>query len=94
MGTESIGSLALIELHNVSKYYGEHVPLRNLDLQIAKGEFVTVIGSSGSGKTTLLKLLNGLLTPSEGTVWVFGEDVAKTDQIALRRKIRVCHSGN
>ena len=78
---------ALIEFVNVSKSYGDHLALHNVSLQIAKGEFVTVIGSSGSGKTTMLKMINGLLTPSRGTVRVFGEDVAQTDQIALRRKI-------
>ncbi len=87
METERNGNPALIEFHHVSKCYGEHLALRDVNLQIAKGEFVTVIGSSGSGKTTMLKLINGLLAPSEGTVYVFGEDVAKTDQIALRRKI-------
>ena len=87
MVTESIGNLGLIELRNVSKRYGDHLALRNVNLTISKGEFVTVIGSSGSGKTTLLKLINGLLAPSEGMVRVFGEDVSKTDQIALRRKI-------
>ncbi|MDL2226690.1 ABC transporter ATP-binding protein [Deltaproteobacteria bacterium OttesenSCG-928-M10] len=87
MGTETGGAQALIEFRQVSKHYGEHSALKSVDLRIAKGEFVTVIGSSGSGKTTMLKMINGLLAPSEGTVRVFGEDVAKTDQIALRRKI-------
>lgn len=78
---------ALIELNQCSKRYGDVFALREVDLRIWKGEFITVIGSSGSGKTTLLKLINGLLAPSCGTVRVFGQDVAQSDQIALRRKI-------
>ncbi len=87
MATETGGAPALIEFQEVSKYYGEQAALRKVNLRMVKGEIVTVIGSSGSGKTTLLKLINGLLTPSEGTVRVFGRDVTKTDQISLRRKI-------
>ena len=51
------------------------------------GEFLTIIGRSGCGKTTALKLVNGLITPDAGRVLVQGEDVAKTDPVALRRRI-------
>lgn len=77
----------VIRFEGVSKSYGEHVALRNINFEVQKGEFITVIGSSGCGKTTMMKLINGLLTPDRGHVYVYDEDVAKTDLIALRRKI-------
>lgn len=76
-----------IKFEQVSKAYGEKTILENLNLEIAKGDFVTIIGSSGCGKTTILKLINGLLTPCSGTVFVNGEDISKVNQMMLRRKI-------
>ena len=78
---------AAIIFEHVSKFYGSQPVLEDLNLQVAQGEFLTVIGRSGCGKTTALKLINGLITPEEGRVLVHGEDVAQTDQIALRRGI-------
>ena len=79
--------MAIIELKNVSKSFGEKKVLDDLYLSIEKGEFLTVIGRSGCGKTTMLKLMNGLLMPEEGEVIVDGKDISKTDLIALRRSI-------
>ncbi len=76
-----------IYFKNVSKSYDGNLVLNNLSLSIDKGEFLTIIGSSGCGKTTVLKLINGLLTPDIGTVYVNGEDISKVDQIKLRRNI-------
>lgn len=78
---------AVIRFSRVSKDYGDHTALKNISFTIMKGEFITVIGSSGCGKTTMLKLMNGLIAPDSGTVEINGTDIAKTDQIALRRKI-------
>ncbi len=61
--------------------------LDNFSLDIKKGEFVAVIGSSGSGKTTALKLINGLLHPDSGSVFVNGVDNSTVDQNILRRRI-------
>ena len=61
--------------------------LSDIDFDVAGGQLLVVIGASGSGKTTLLKLVNRLLEPSEGRVWVGGEDVRQRDPIALRRSI-------
>lgn len=77
----------IIRFDHVSKEYGEHVVLRDFCLDIAKGEFVTVIGSSGSGKTTMLKMINGLLAPTRGIVYVDGKDISKENQTLLRRNI-------
>jgi sulfonate transport system ATP-binding protein len=57
-----------IRLRGVAKHYGSRQILRNIDLAIAPGEFVVIIGRSGSGKSTLLRLLAGLETPDAGSV--------------------------
>lgn len=79
--------MSIIRFDQVSKSYGDHVILHNLNLEIRKGEFVTVIGSSGSGKTTMLKMINGLLAPTSGTVYVEGKDISHENQTLLRRHI-------
>lgn len=66
------------EVQNVYfSYNGEEV-LRNVDLSIAHGDFLAVIGPNGGGKTTLLKLMLGLLKPTRGKVRVFGTDFQGT----------------
>lgn len=79
--------MEIIHLEHVSKSFGEQKVLDDISLDIREGEILTVIGRSGCGKTTLLRLINGLQKPDTGRVCVEGEDVAKTDLIALRRKI-------
>ena len=59
--------------------------LHALDLSVAEGETLCLIGTSGSGKTTVLKLVNRLLEPTRGRVLLAGQDVAAADPIALRR---------
>ena len=79
--------MEIIHLEHVSKSFGEQKVLDDISLDIREGEILTVIGRSGCGKTTLLRLINGPQKPDTGRVCVEGEDVAKTDLIALRRKI-------
>lgn len=79
--------MEIIRLEHVSKsFYGQNV-LDDISLTAAEGEFITVIGKSGCGKTTMLRLINGLLQPDRGKVYVEGRDVSDTDLIALRRRI-------
>ncbi len=80
-------SEAIIRFEHVSKKYEENLILDNFNLEVTKGEFLTVIGSSGCGKTTVLKLINGLLAPNEGKVYIDGNDIVTVDQIKLRRNI-------
>ena len=82
-----MGERGFIELKNISKVYGDKIILNNINLKINKGEFVTIIGSSGCGKTTCLKLINGLITPDYGQVFVNNTDISQVDKIALRRGI-------
>jgi ABC-type proline/glycine betaine transport systems, ATPase components len=78
---------SMIRFEGVSKFYGENEVVSNLCAEIHRGEFVTVIGSSGSGKTTALKMVNALIQPDQGAVWVDGENIAQVDHIMLRRHI-------
>lgn len=77
----------IIRFEHVFKSYGDNIILNDLNLDIEKGEFVTVIGSSGSGKTTMLKMINGLLSPTSGTIYVDGKDISHENQTLLRRNI-------
>lgn len=73
-----------LELKQVCKGYGNGPSrvevLRNINLSIAEGEFVAIVGFTGSGKTTLLKMLAGLLSPDSGTVTFKGDRVAGPDK--------------
>ena len=77
----------IIRFQAVSKSFGAQTVLRDFSLDVEPGAFVTVIGRSGCGKTTVLKLVNGLLAPDTGRVLVQGQDVARADPVALRRRI-------
>ena len=77
----------MIRFDHVKKSFGENCILEDFSLQVREGEFLTVIGKSGCGKTTMLKLVNGLLMPDSGQIFVEGKDLAGTDLVALRRRI-------
>lgn len=66
-----------IELIGVSKRFGRKVVLDKLNLSVAPGESLVVIGGSGTGKSVMLKCILGLLTPDEGRILVDGEDVTR-----------------
>ena len=78
----------MVELQDVSFSYTKEVgTLTHVDLTIRPGECVLLCGASGCGKTTVLKLVNGLLSPDTGRVLIQGQDVARIDPVALRRRI-------
>jgi len=68
--------MAHIQLNNVSKVFGNHSALKNLDLDIADGQFFVLLGETGAGKTTTLRLIAGLEKPTEGQILIDGQDVA------------------
>jgi ABC-type uncharacterized transport system YnjBCD ATPase subunit len=69
------GSAALIRFEAVSKRFGAIAAVETLTLDIAQGEFFALLGPSGCGKTTLLRMLAGFETPSEGRIFLGGEDI-------------------
>lgn len=79
--------MEILKVEHISKTYDtEGVPVQALDdisFSVEKGEFVAVIGASGSGKSTLLHILGGVDRPTEGKVFVNGEDVYEQDEEAL-----------
>jgi len=82
----------MVKFEKVSKKFGEIVALKNLSFAIKKGEFVFVIGPSGAGKTTIVRLILKEISPSEGKIEVFGEDLEKIEKKEIpfyRRKIGV-----
>jgi ABC-type Fe3+/spermidine/putrescine transport system ATPase subunit len=72
---EDDGPAAGIELRGIVKRYGQHLALRNLDLEIRDGEFFCLLGPSGCGKTTTLNLIGGFVAATEGTIWLRGERI-------------------
>src|SRR5690349_15698492 len=71
----------IIEVHNLRKVYHtgdvDVHALRGVNMQVSRGEFLSVIGPSGSGKSTLFNILGGLAAPTEGQVVIDGEDIQK-----------------
>lgn len=77
----------MIEIKNITKTVGEKVILDDISLTIESGSFVVLIGPSGCGKTTTLKLLNKLIEPTSGEIYIDGQPISKEDPIKLRRNI-------
>jgi len=69
----------MINLSNIKVAFGDFVALKNIDLNVEKGEFFTLLGPSGCGKTTTLRTITGFIKPSEGTVVVDGNDITHAE---------------
>jgi ABC-type Fe3+/spermidine/putrescine transport system ATPase subunit len=65
----------MLELRHISQNYGDHALLQDINLAVAAGEIVALLGPSGSGKSTLLSIVAGLQQPLSGTVWFDGQDI-------------------
>ena len=74
-----------IVVKNVSKQFGRFYALRGIDMTIRRGQLVVIIGGSGAGKTTLLKILIGLDKPTDGQIFVDGEDIVPLGDTAMNR---------
>ena len=83
-----------IEFKQIKKIFGEKTVIEGFNLTVERGEFVTVIGSSGCGKTTVLKMVNGLVIPDGGSIFVEGRDISEMDLISLRRNIGYAIQGS
>lgn len=77
----------MVSFKAITKSYKNHVVVKNLSLEVEKGEFLVLIGPSGCGKTTTLKMVNRLIEPTSGDILVDGKNVREMDPVTLRRKI-------
>ncbi|GEQ19260.1 MULTISPECIES: ABC transporter ATP-binding protein [Clostridium] len=77
----------MIEFKNIKKSYKSKIILENFNLSIDSGKLVVLIGASGCGKTTLLKMINRLISITEGEILINGKDINNMDPIKLRRGI-------
>lgn len=82
----------MLSAKNIVKYYGELQVLKGVDIDIAKGEIVSIVGSSGAGKSTLLHILGTLDKPMKGEVMLQGQRIEKLTGSALA-KFRNLHIG-
>ncbi len=77
----------MIKINNISKHFGELIAVKNVSLEVDKGENVAILGTSGSGKTTLLKMINRIIEPTSGSIFIQGAAVESQSIIDLRRNI-------
>ncbi len=77
----------MIRLENVTKRYGDETAVKSLSFEIDEGDLVVLIGPSGCGKTTTLKMINRLIEPTSGKIYVDAQDTEDADPQALRRGI-------
>ncbi len=75
----------MIKLVNIEMEYDKKVVLDNINLTVAPGETVAIIGPSGSGKSTLLRLMVGLTKPSAGEIWIENEEISQYKENALNK---------
>lgn len=73
----------MIKLVDVNKSFKGKAVLRNINLTVAAGETLVIIGGSGSGKSTLLRLMVGLIPPTSGEIWIGDQDIAALPEEAL-----------
>ncbi len=83
--SNSISPAALLSIRNVAKSFGKNAVLRDISLDVAEGEFLTILGESGSGKTTLLRIIAGFEKASAGEVWMGEERLDR--QPPYRRRV-------
>jgi osmoprotectant transport system ATP-binding protein len=78
----------LLKFDHVSKEYkGGKKAVNNLSLEFERGEFICFIGPSGCGKTTTMKMINRLIEPSDGSIYINGENIIEKNPVQLRREI-------
>ena len=82
-------SAPILKIEGLHKRYGANHVLRGVDMEVERGEVVVIIGPSGSGKSSLLKCLNRLEEPSEGHIWLDGQEITgpSVNLPAMRRKM-------
>lgn len=83
------GQDSMISIQHLSKYFGDNEVLKDVNIEIAKGEVVVVLGPSGSGKSTMLRCINLLEKPTGGHIFIEGKEITdpKTDVNKLREHV-------
>ena len=79
----------VIELVHLQKQFGENTVLRDINLNVSKGEVLSIIGASGSGKSTMLRCINLLETPSSGQILYHGKDISSHDMNLSQYRAKV-----
>ena len=77
-----------IRTESLTKRYGEKLAVDHLDLTVAEGEMLALLGVNGAGKTTTIRMLSGLSVPTEGTAWILGKEVKK-EKDAVKRLVGI-----
>ena len=87
----------IIDVRHLSKSFGDHEVLKDVDFAVSKGEVISIIGASGSGKTVLLKNLIGLMTPESGEIIYDDKPMSQMDykeRGELRQNIGILFQGS
>ena len=77
----------ILEIRHLSKTFGTHAVLKDIDFTVDQGDVTSIIGASGSGKSTLLRCINLLETPTTGEILYHGKDVSKQNPSKYRAKV-------
>jgi osmoprotectant transport system ATP-binding protein len=77
----------MIRLEQVSKHFGTMVAVDRIDMEVPAGAVCVLLGPSGCGKTTTMKMINRLIPPTSGRIFVDGRDTTGVDEVTLRRSI-------
>lgn len=80
-------SAAPIRLDGVKKAYDDSIAVADLSIDIPAGNLVALVGPSGCGKSTVLRMINRLLDPTHGTIYIDGDDISSANPVELRRRI-------
>ncbi|MDQ1696787.1 MAG: osmoprotectant transport system ATP-binding protein, partial [Frankiaceae bacterium] len=79
---------SMIVLDNVRKQYADGtVAVAELSLDVEEGQIAVLVGPSGCGKTTTMRMVNRLVEPTSGRIFLAGDDISQVDRVALRRRI-------
>ncbi len=84
----------MIELSGVTKSFGDNHVLRGIDLRVARGESLVVIGGSGTGKSVLIKYILGLVAPDTGQITLDGQDVTRAERDAFLARFGMLFQGS
>ena len=77
----------MLEFKNITKVFKNQTIIKDINFTVNEGEFIVIIGPSGCGKTTTLKMINKLIAPTSGNIYLEGKDIFKEDTIKIRRNM-------